>query len=70
MSAVDLDFSSIKAVGAIKRNVSCSTVKFRRYVRCNITLASQTLGGGAESGLIPIHDLWHLYGLKASANRV
>ena len=26
--------------------------------------------GRRESGLIPIHDLWHLYGLKASANWV
>ena len=25
-----------KPVGAIKRNVSCSTVKFRRYVGCNL----------------------------------
>ena len=34
------------------------------------SLASQTLSRRRESGLIPIHDLWHLYGLKASANSV
>ena len=27
-------------------------------------------GGRRESDLIPIHHLWHLYGLKASANWV
>ena len=38
-----------------------------------VSLARLSRGGGGgrrESGLIPIHDLWHLYRLKASTNWV